>query len=677
MSTLETIINPKQRKVKKGTKSAQADAIYQALDSMEAHVLPLSALVQSELNVRKRPIDEKALSELADSIQAVGVLQNLVVYPMGNDIYGVAAGQRRLLALQQLVAKGHLASSFPVPVKVVSESDALIISLTENSQREAMHPADQLHAFIELQKTGKNASEIGDLLGFSTHHVKKCLRLANMAPELLAELDADNITLDQLQALTGTTDHERQVMVWNNAMGWKKEPRYLRDAVEETKTPVENNRLVKFVGLDAYEQAGGTLEIDLFTDAGFIENAPLLEKLALDKLAVCAELLADIEGWQWSLSRLERPNFYSEESHKFTLSSSRNKDFIPTWQAQIDELNAQVESLEQLADQETDSEKKRQLEEQLDDCTSQYESLVEDSDDRSAILAWLEDEKATKGIVVYLDRDGEPCVVRGVIDLEHQETQSIEDESTDENLSEQSTTAVETVSDYSAALCKSLSSERTLAVQAALTQHPNVALAILVHDACVQVFGSPYAKTAFNIKLSLSQEELLKNAPTAQNSEALQLLNTQFESWSARLPDGWQVDFSWLLSWEQADLVALLAFCSAQTLSEVNHHAPHDNTLAKALRPIEQVIAFDFRQWWQPTKANFFGRISKDQISDCLAEVGAADKALEAVKMKKGNAAELAESTLKDTHWLPSCFLDVKADTHQRYGKNDDYRRHR
>lgn len=136
MSTLETIINPKQRKAKKGTKTAQADAIYQALDSMEAHVLPLSVLVQSELNVRKRPMDEKALSELADSIQAVGVLQNLVVYPMDNDVYGVAAGQRRLMALQQLVTKGHLASSFPVPVKVVSESDALIISLTENSQRE-------------------------------------------------------------------------------------------------------------------------------------------------------------------------------------------------------------------------------------------------------------------------------------------------------------------------------------------------------------------------------------------------------------------------------------------------------------------------------------------------------------------------------------------------------------
>ncbi|CAG9436915.1 hypothetical protein [Providencia alcalifaciens] len=63
-------------------------------------------------------------------------------------------------------------------------------------------------------------------------------------------------------------------------------------------------------------------------------------------------------------------------------------------------------------------------------------------------------------------------------------------------------------------------------------------------------------------------------------------------------------------------------------------------------------------------KANFFGRISKDQISDCLADAGRSDKALEAVKMKKGDAAELAENTLKETSWLPCCFLDVKAEIH-------------
>ncbi len=417
---------------------------------------------------------------------------------------------------------------------------------------------------------------------------------------------------------------------------------------------------MKFVGLDAYEQAGGTLEIDLFTEAGFIENAPLLEKLALDKLTVCAELLADIEGWQFGIARLERPSFYGNDGETLSISHAPEAVISPEFADLLAELRARETDLRQQSWETNDENEQADLCQAVADCEKQ----IEDIKDRTKNQAWTADGKATKGVVVYLDRDGEPCVIRGVIDLAQQESQCSEVESETESVSEQSTTLVETVSTYSAALCKSLSSERTLAVQAALTQHPNVALAILVHDACIQVFGSGYAKTAFNIKFSCTQEELLKNAPTAQDSEALQLINTQFESWSARFPEGWQSDFSWLLSWEQADLVALLAFCSAQTLSEVNHHAPHDNTLAKALRPIEQVIAFDFRQWWQPTKANFFGRISKDQISDCLAEAGASDKALEAVKMKKGDAAELAENTLKESHWLPSCFLDANADSH-------------
>ncbi|HHR5887009.1 TPA: hypothetical protein ACS78C_003680 [Providencia alcalifaciens] len=43
---------------------------------------------------------------------------------------------------------------------------------------------------------------------------------------------------------------------------------------------------------------------------------------------------------------------------------------------------------------------------------------------------------------------------------------------------------------------------------------------------------------------------------------------------------------------------------------------------------------------------------------------GGGDKALEAVKMKKGDAAELDENTLKETSWLPCCFFDVKAEIH-------------
>lgn len=340
------------------------------------------------------------------------------------------------------MAKGHIASSFPVPVKIVPESDALIISLTENSQREAMHPADQLHAFIELQKSGQSAAEIGDLLGFSTHHVKKCLRLANMAPELLMELDADNITLDQLQALTGTTDHERQVMVWNNAFGWKKEPRHLREAVEETKTSVENNRLVNFVGLDAYELAGGTLEIDLFTESGFIENAPLLEKLALDKLTACAELLAEIEGWQCGIARLERPSFYGNDGETLSICNAPDAVFSLEFADLVTELSTREDDLRQQSKEADDENEKADLYQAAKDCEQQ----IADIKHRAKNLTWSAEEKSTKGVVIYLDREGEPCVVRGVLDQAQQEQQRIEDESHSESVNDTSTASVVTES---------------------------------------------------------------------------------------------------------------------------------------------------------------------------------------------------------------------------------------
>ncbi|OTA14425.1 Nucleoid occlusion protein [Xenorhabdus vietnamensis] len=54
--------------------------------------IPLSQLVPSELNVRKHPIDETRIVELANSIQSVGILQNLIVYPLKNGKYDVTAG---------------------------------------------------------------------------------------------------------------------------------------------------------------------------------------------------------------------------------------------------------------------------------------------------------------------------------------------------------------------------------------------------------------------------------------------------------------------------------------------------------------------------------------------------------------------------------------------------------
>lgn len=360
------------------------------------------------------------------------------------------------------------------------------------------------------------------------------------------------------------------------------------------------------------------------------------------------------------IARLERPSFYGNDGETLSIGNAPDAVFTPEFSDLLTELSAREDNLRQQSREADDENEKADLYQAAKECEQQ----IADIKHRAKNMTWTADEKAKKGVVVYLDRDGEPCVVRGVIDLEQQVPQCSEDESTSENWSEQSTASVETVSTYSAALCKSLSSERTLAVQAALTQHPNVALVIVVHDMCLRVFGKPYVKQTLGIALTLPRAELLKNASTAQESPALIALNQQHEIWLSKFPADWQDNFTWLLTWEMPYLLALLAYCTAQTLDGVNHSIPADNKVALALQPVEQVIRFDFRQWWQPTKANFFGRISKDQISDCLAEAGASDKALEAVKMKKGDAAELAENTLKESHWLPSCFVASSMDTH-------------
>ncbi|MFQ6247229.1 ParB/RepB/Spo0J family partition protein [Yersinia enterocolitica] len=236
-------------------------------------------------------------------------------------LLGVVAGGRRLAALQQLLAAGIITPDYPVPVKKVAPDGAVVASLTENGQREEMHPADQIRAFRQLSESGKAPVEIGSLLGYSTRHVQKCLRLASMAPALLDALANNDINLDQLQALSASEDHQRQLDVWQNAtMGYEKRPDSLRRAVLCDAVSAENNQQLDFVGRDAYEQAGGSFRYDLFTDEGFITEPALLERLTREKLEQAAREIAAKEGWKWAEGRLIRVRGFGEDREVYCLN---------------------------------------------------------------------------------------------------------------------------------------------------------------------------------------------------------------------------------------------------------------------------------------------------------------------------------------------------------------------
>ncbi|WP_029590918.1 ParB N-terminal domain-containing protein [Franconibacter pulveris] len=94
--------NTKAKTASKSTRTrksaAASEALTQALATAPVQYIPVNRLVKSPLNVRTIPYPADSVASLADSINAVGLLQNLVVHDMPDGFHGVAAGGRRLAA---------------------------------------------------------------------------------------------------------------------------------------------------------------------------------------------------------------------------------------------------------------------------------------------------------------------------------------------------------------------------------------------------------------------------------------------------------------------------------------------------------------------------------------------------------------------------------------------------
>ncbi|PKE27430.1 ParC [Rahnella sp. AA] len=658
MSVTESkAVSGTRKAAKNPKKSAQTAAVEQALANTPVIMVPLSQLALSPLNVRKKTPDAAKLQELADSIHAVGVLQNLIVHQLPDGQLGTAAGGRRFRALNILLSAGLITAQYDVPVKTVSEEMAKIVSATENFQHEEMHPADQIAVFGEMHHDGKTAAQIGGVLGYGTQYVQKLLRLAGMAPALLAELAEDKINLDQLQALSASEDHARQLDVWENAYGYYSAPKELREAVLKGEVAAEGNRLLGFVGREAYEQAGGGFRFDLFTDEGFISDIVLLQTLTRQKLTEIAEGIAQAEGWKWSEGRADGISTYGDDAQKYLLLNLPHGELTTEESARFDALDKQLEALSEQDD--SDDADHDALELAADACQAEMSAIEKAAENR----AWTDDVRANGGVVASL-RGNVISVRRGVMlrsDIPEVEKKAGVNHTITSIRTEGGSETTEQPKPLSAALAKSLSSERTLAVQAALAEQPQMTLVIFVHDCLKSTFNHrSYALSTLNVTLHGKTGLMLDNAPTSADGLAIQHLTAMHEAWQKLLPEDWHKSWDWLLTWDTQQLINVMGYCLAKTLNGASERLSDKGGKAgKDLEPVEALLNFTLRDWWQPTKANFFGRISKEQIADSLLDAGLSGAATDALKLKKGDAAELAEDKIVLTSWVPDCLLPV------------------
>ncbi|EJL5706860.1 ParB/RepB/Spo0J family partition protein [Escherichia coli] len=633
------------RKASRKSAKTQETVLSALLAQTEEVSVPLASLIKSPLNVRTVPYSAESVSELADSIKGVGLLQNLVVHALPGDRHGVAAGGRRLAALNMLAERGILPADWPVRVKVIPQELATAASMTENGHRRDMHPAEQIAGFRAMAQEGKTPAQIGDLLGYSPRHVQRMLKLADLAPVILDALAEDRITTEHCQALALENDTARQVQVFEAACqsGWggKPEVQTIRRLVTESEVAVAGNSKFRFVGADAFSP--DELRTDLFSDDGdgYVDRVAL-DAALLEKLQAVAEYLREAEGWEWCAGRMEPVGECREDAGTYRCLPEPEAVLTEAEEERLNELMTRYDALENQCE-ESDL---LEAEMKLMRCMAK-------------VRAWTPEIRAGSGVVVSWCY-GNVCVQRGV------QLRSEDDVADDADRTEQVQEKA-SVEEISLPLLTKMSSERTLAVQAALMQQPDKSLALLAWTLCLNVFGSGAYSSPARIYLECGHYSLTSAAPSGKEGTAFMALMAEHFRLAALLPDEWERDMTTFLSLSQEVLLSLLSFCTACSIHGVQTREC-GHTSRSPLDSLETAIGFHMRDWWQPTKANFFGHLKKPQIIAALNEAGLSGAARDAEKMKKGDAAEHAEFHMKDNRWVPGwmCALRPQTDATER-----------
>lgn len=147
----------------------------------------------------RKIFDEKALTELADSIAQHGVLQPLVVRPMTNGGYQLVAGERRWRA-----ARIAGLSEVPVVIKELTDEETIEIAMVENLQREDLNPLEEALGYSYMMQELKiTQEEAAEKVGKSRPAIANSLRLLKL-PEEIQEMVKNNlISAGHARALLG------------------------------------------------------------------------------------------------------------------------------------------------------------------------------------------------------------------------------------------------------------------------------------------------------------------------------------------------------------------------------------------------------------------------------------------------------------------------------------------
>lgn len=153
--------------------------------------------IEPNRNQPRKVFDEEALQTLADSIEKHGLIQPLLVEPLGNDRYRIIAGERRWRACRKAGLE-----SVPVVVRTVTEQQNMEIALIENLQREDLNPIEEAKGYKVLSEQYHMTQEqIAASVGKSRPAIANAMRLLTLPEQIIDFVASGELSTGHAKAL--------------------------------------------------------------------------------------------------------------------------------------------------------------------------------------------------------------------------------------------------------------------------------------------------------------------------------------------------------------------------------------------------------------------------------------------------------------------------------------------
>lgn len=372
-------------------------------------------LVRSPLNCRPEDDD---VAELKASIAHRGVLQPLIGRLLPDHTAEIIAGGRRMKCAQQLFDEGvRLDMVRVILLEEGDDADAYEISIAENVTSKPLHPVVEFEAFAALAERGRSAEEIAAHFGITVRQAQQRLALGQLHPDVRKAWHEGRITAEAARAFT-LAEPADQAAYLQRAGQNDLRPLAIRDHFAKESVPA-TTPLARFVGADAYTEAGGALVPDLFAEHRDFADGALLRRLAESILGYEADRIKTAEGWAEVLHGEAAKDRFIWQRLLKPPAPDLPTERIAEIEARLDAINEHIDKLDDGLLDVDDDDRRAEIEHDRHGLVDEERRLTEELQDldadRAAWLSLSDEDRAKAVAVLEIGEEGQLRILRGFI----------------------------------------------------------------------------------------------------------------------------------------------------------------------------------------------------------------------------------------------------------------------